>query len=167
MKSHYLIFLICIFTLANGGCGPQTPDTVCESLLPTLPTLAEIGSAQVSWTEAGIAETNTGSWSDGSNGDITFGTISMVIAKAQNGDETAELITASSFPICIPLGERSEQSGNATDSGTFVTDAAHTGMVAILGKENDEIIGRFQLVMGNASGETRDLQEGLFRVPQR
>jgi hypothetical protein len=167
MKSHYLIILMSILACANWGCGPQSPDTVCESLLPTLPTLAEIGSAQVSWTEAGTTETNTGSWSDGSNGDITFGTVSMVIAKAQNGEETAALIAASSFPICIPLGERSEQSGNATDSGTFVTDAEHTGMVAILGQENDEIIGRFQLVMGNASGEIRDLQEGLFRVPQR
>lgn len=167
MKNHLFIYLLGVMTAASWGCGAPSPDTVCDTLDPTLPTLAEIPSAQVSWNEAGITQTDTGTWSDGSNGDITFGTISMVIAKSQNGEETASLISANTFPICIPLGERSEQSGNATDTGTFVTDAMHTGMIAILGQENGEIIGRFHVVMGNASGEIRDLQDGLFRVPQR
>jgi hypothetical protein len=167
MKNPYFIYLISILSLASWGCGTPTPDTVCESLLPDIPTLTEIASAQVSWVEAGVTQNDSGTWSDGSNGDITFGTISMVIAKSQNGEDTADLITANTFPICIPLGERSEQGGNATDTGTFVTDAMHTGMIAILGQENGEIVGRFQVVMGNASGEIRDLQEGLFRVPQR
>ena len=91
----------------------------------------------------------------------------MIIAKNDLGEDTDSLIAADSFPICIPLGERSEQSGNATDTGTFVTDANHQGMVAILGQDNGEIVGRFFVTMGNASGEQRALENGLFRVPQK
>ena len=94
--------------------------------------MEEIGSGFVSWDETQISYSEPGTWSDGSNGDITFGTISMIIAKNDLGEDTDSLIAADSFPICIPLGERSEQSGNATDTGTFVTDANHQGMVAIL-----------------------------------
>ena len=39
---------------------------------------------------------------------------------------------------------------------------------AVFGVENGlELIGRFFVTMGNAAGETRALEKGLFRVPQR
>ena len=166
MKTCQLLLSV-FFLLSSLGCGPADDILVCGSLSATLPSVEEIGSGQVTWEEAQIAYAEPGTWSAGSNGDITFSTISMVIAKSETGENTDDLIEAGLFPICIPLGERSEQSGNATDTGTFVTDANHEGMIAILGQENDEIIGRFFVTMGNAAGETRALEKGLFRVPQR
>ncbi len=166
MKTYQLFWSL-FFLLGNIGCGQEDDGLVCGSLSATLPTVEDIGSGQVSWEETQIAYAEQGTWSGGSNGDITFSTISMVIAKSETGENTDGLIDAGLFPICIPLGERSEQSGNATDTGTFVTDANHEGMIAILGQENGEIIGRFFVTMGNAAGETRALEKGLFRIPKR
>ena len=163
----YQLFLGLFFLLSSLSCGQADDGLVCGSLSATLPTVEDIGSGQVSWEETQIPYAEPGTWSDGSNGDITFSTISMVIAKDETGENTDGLIEAGLFPICIPLGERSEQSGNATDTGTFVTDANNEGMIAILGQEDEEIIGRFFVTMGNAAGETRALENGLFRIPQR
>jgi hypothetical protein len=56
----------------------------------------------------------------------------------------ADLIEAAAFPICVPIGDRSETSGSANlVGGGFVSDATHTGGVAILGREGDTLLGRF------------------------
>ena len=158
-----------IFALFIGlaGCGSGEPNLVCGGLSGALPAADEITAGQVTWVEAGVSNGESGSWNGGSNGDITFGTITLIIAKDETGSDTDALIEAGSFPICIPLGERSAQSGNATDTGAFVTDANHGGHAVILSEDNGEITGRFDFTMGNAGGETRALTNGVFRISSR
>ena len=165
-KTHFSFAILALLG-GLGGCGPEEPELVCGGLSSEIPTPEEAVTGLASWTEAGITESEPGTWNGGSNGDITFGTITLIIAKDETGADTESLISAGTFPICVPLGERSEQSGNATDTGAFVTDASHGGHVVILGQEADDLIGRFSFTMGNASGETRELTHGTFRIPPR
>jgi hypothetical protein len=63
--------------------------------------------------------------------------------------------------------QRGEDSGQANlVEGGFVTDATHTGGVAILGKEGDNLIGRFSFELVSGDGEL-SFDDGVFNVPQR
>ena len=166
---HKMIIFSGLFVVALGvtACGEAEPDLICGGLSSALPTPEEAVSGLASWSEAGVSESEPGSWNGGTNGDITFGTITLIIAKDENGNNIDDLVSGGTFPICIPLGERSEQSGNATDTGAFVTDANNGGHVVILGQEANDLIGRFDFTMGNASGQVRELTNGVFRIPPR
>ena len=66
------------------------------------------------------------------------------------------------------MGARSETSGSANLLGDgFVTDADHTGGVAILGREGDTLLGRFAFELGNPAGDTLTFSDGAFRLPTR
>ena len=54
---------------------------------------------------------------------------------------------------------------NLVDGG-FVTDATHTGGVAILGKDGDTLIGRFSFDLVSGAGQL-SFTDGAFRLPQR
>lgn len=163
-----LIVLVCL-SWAPVACGPEAPADAC-GLSSAAPTEEEVvnGFLRATTDEGPFSE--MGSWSSGSNGDITAGTLSMIIANDESGSSVSELVGRGAFPICVPLGERSPSSGNATFDSRFVTDAARVGMVAILGEDGGMLFGRFEVELKDGSGVSADtfaFRDGSFRLPAR
>lgn len=162
-------FALAGMTLVAMGCGGESPADAC-GLSGTPPSEEEVvnGFLRAATDEGNFSE--MGSWSSGSNGDITAGTLSMIIANDESASAVSELVGRGAFPICVPLGERSPSSGNATYDSRFVTDASHTGMVAILGEDAGMLFGRFEVELKDGSGGSTDtfaFREGVFRLPAR
>jgi hypothetical protein len=115
----------------------------------------------------GEAFREAGTWAPAPASSITIGTLDMIIANDEAGVVVDDLIADGAFPICVLQGARSETSGQANlVEGGFVTDATHTGGVAILGKEGDTLIGRFSFDLV-AGGTELSFSDGTFSVPQR
>ena len=87
---------------------------------------------------------------------------------AHSAERMFDLIEAAAFPICVPVGARSETSGAANlVGGGFVSDATHTGGVALLAKDGDTLLGRFAFDLANPAGDTLTFSDGAFRLPAR
>lgn len=113
----------------------------------------------------GAAFKEEGTWKPSAS--ITIGTLDMVIVNDDQGLVVEDLIADGAFPICVLQGARSETSGAANlVEGGFVTDATHDGGVAILGKDGDNLIGRFGFDLA-AGADTLTFSDGVFNVPQR
>lgn len=168
IQSFVLCGLSCLVAAAV-GCEPAAEDSAC-GLSRTPPSAEEVMEGFVNATANGAPYTKSGSWSSGSNGDITAGTLSMIIANDETGSVVSELVGKGAFPICVPLGERSPSSGSAAYESKFVTDASHTGMVAILGEDAGFLFGRFEVQLKDGSGNSADtvaFTNGTFRIPAR
>lgn len=109
------------------------------------------------------------SWALGSNASLTVGTLDMIVAKDSTGSDFDTLLEDAAFPFCVPLGARSDTSGNATlnDSPVGVSDASHTGGVAVLALEGDVLVGRFEVDLALNGGGVLSLTDGVFRATQR
>jgi len=143
------------------------PSEICGQPT-TLPTDADVADGRGAATRSdGSAFDEAGSWSTATLS-ITMGTLDIIATNDETGSSVAELIEAAAFPICVPMGARSETSGSANLLGDgFVTDADHTGGVAILGREGDTLLGRFAFELGNPAGDTLTFSDGAFRLPTR
>jgi hypothetical protein len=143
------------------GC-PAELTEVCD--LPV--ELPDVESGRGSATRSdGEAFDEDAFWSPGSNASVTIGLLSMVIAKDETGLDFDTLLADGALPICVPQGERSDTSGNSSysDSPGFVTDAAHSGKVAVLSFDDDVLVGRFEVVVANpGSGATIEFTDGEF-----
>lgn len=166
MKALHVSSLVSGFFLA-AACGPFDAGEVCgqSGVAPTPEEVADgFGTALVD----GAPWQGPGSWAPGGNASVDVGTLSMVIAVDETGTEVADLIARRAFPICVPLGARSEQSGNASFEGSFLTDEAHTGGVAILEESDGLLLGRFSLeVTSPSTGESKRITDGAFRAERR
>lgn len=132
------------------------------------PTTDDIGSGQVSADRDGSPFTATGTWRPPPGGSFTAGNLDVIMENDEEGNATADLISEGTFPICVPIGARAEDSGQANlVEGGYVSDESNGGMFAILAEEDGEIVGRFEFTLANTSGETTTFSEGIFRVPQR
>lgn len=103
--------------------------------------------------------------------DIMAGDVQLYIGRDQDGQRVDEAINAGDFPICVLLNDQSDGTTYAfvmASNGSFITDSTHTGTVAILGKEGDQLIGRFEFEakQNSGSGTTR-LEDGSFRLGPR
>ncbi len=149
------------------GCGPGDPADVCGvSGVP--PTSDDVQNGFGQALRGGEIWKEEGSWAPGPNASIDIGTLSMVVAFDETGTQTSDLIARRAFPICVPLGERSPVSGNANFEGSFITDASHTGAVAILDEEGGFLVGRFEVeVVSPNDGTEIALGEGAFRLERR
>jgi len=133
-----------------------------------VPTADEVGEGRGTATHDGAAFESEGSWGAGPSASIDLGVLSMTIVNDETGAQTEDLISRGAFPICILLGERSEDTGAANYiQGGFVTDNDTGGMLSILGIEGSNILGRFNVDLENGSGETMTFEDGVFNVPQR
>ncbi len=145
--------------LTSGCPGPVAESCGQSTALPNVDD--GVGEATRSDGEAFREE---GTWAPAPSSSIVLGTLTMTITNDETGGVVDDLIADGAFPICVPMAERSETSGqaNLVDVG-LVTDATHTGGLAILGKEGDTLIGRFSFDL------TGDLSfdDGAFSVPQR
>lgn len=154
-----LPFLLCVACPAPGEvCGQPT----------TLPGDDEVADGRATATRSdGVAFDEAGSWNT-TTLSITMGTLDIIASNDETGSSVAELIEAAAFPICVPIRDRSETSGSANLlGGGFVSDADHTGGVAILGRQGTTLLGRFGFELANPRGETLTFTDGAFRLPSR
>lgn len=167
MSRHQLTLFWPLLTLPFlSACGPEVTDA-CGALSGVVPSAADVapGALLASLDQADF--TASGTWGDGPNGSIDAGLLSLIIPRDESGTLVSELVGRGAFPICIPLGERSDKSGNATYDSTYVTDANHTGMVAILAEEEGHIVGRFEVNLRSGNGDMTAFENGRFRLPRR
>jgi hypothetical protein len=163
MRPFPLLALPSLLCLACPG-----PSEICGQPT-TLPTDDDVADGRGAATRSdGAAFDEAGSWSTASL-DIVVGTLTMTASVDETGSQVAELIEAAAFPICVPIGERSETSGSANHVGdNLISDATHTGGVAILDRDGDTLIGRFGFeLVSPVSGETVTFSDGAFRLPTR
>jgi hypothetical protein len=158
---------ICL-PLAAAAAGCTGPAGDACGLSGAVPSTDEIASGQVSADRDGSAFTASGTWRPPPGGSFTAGNLDVIMENDEEGNDTADLITEGTFPICVTIGDRSETSGQANlVEGGYVSDGSNGGTFAILAEEDGEIVGRFAFTLANTSGDTTTFSEGLFRVPQR
>jgi len=154
----------CVF-----GCGPDgTRDDHCGLGLdrPELPT----GSGR--YVRDALTVTATGGgYRLGFPNDLVIGPITLNIKQDRDRRLVEELVRTSSFPICVPLDGNEDGSGYAfveDGSGSFATSADHSGMLAILAKSGEALLGRFGFEAGENSGNriTR-VEDGAFNLLPR
>jgi hypothetical protein len=148
------------------GCGPANAGEAC-GLPGAIPTDSDLANGQVRALRDGAEFTaSNATWSVGPSAALNAGELTIIIVNDETGSNTESLIGQGAFPLCIDLGERSGSSGNAQLVGTgFVSDAAHTGSLSILGNDGGMLSGRFEVTLADGSATTR-FSEGAFRVPQ-
>lgn len=162
------LLLVCLSPLALSlACGPGAEE-VCGGLPAALPTADEVpdgtGSAQLD----GAAFTGPASWAPGPNSSLDISTLSIIIAYDESGTETTDLIGRGAFPICVPVGERSPTVSAATYDGPYITNAEHTGMLAILDEQGGVLVGRFEIdLVENNTGDEITFSDGAFRAERR
>lgn len=157
--------VVCFFV---GGC-PGPVEEICGQST-ALPDVAS-GVAEATRSDGAAFNADAGSWALAPSSSVVIGTLTMIMANDEAGLVVDDLIADGAFPICVPQGARSETSGQANlsdASDSFVTDDAHDGGLALLGKEGDDLIGRFGFDMVSGDGSTTlTLSDGAFRLPQR
>lgn len=162
-----LTLLATLLALGALACGPDSPPDVC-GLSGVKPETDEVLDGFASAQRDGEAWQEAGTWSPGPNAALNLGLLILTVAADETGTETTDLVARRAFPICIPLGLRSETSGNASFDGRFLTDASHGGSVAILGEQGGHLLGRFELELKDNNGtDTTAFTEGAFRVPRQ
>lgn len=152
--------------LALSGC-PNDLTEVC-GLPAGVPEGVEDGQGTA--TKDGNPFEGPATWSPGSNASITVGLLTFIVAKDVTGTDFDQLIADNALPICVPQGERGDTSGNAAfnDTPGFVSDAAHTGSVALLSFDNDVLVGRFAVELVNSgTGETVSFEDGAFAATRQ
>jgi hypothetical protein len=160
-----ILMSIALTSLLLSACGPGGAD-VC-GLSGVVPTTADVLDGRARGSQDGTAFDIGGTWAPGPSGSIDIGTLSMVIAVDETGTDVGDLVGRRAFPICIPLGERSETSGNASWDGSYITDSSHTGAVAILDEDAGFLAGRFEVTLLESGGAMTAFTDGVFRLPQR
>ena len=152
-----------VVAVSLAGC-PGPVEQICGQSTE-LPDVAD-GFGEATRSD-GETFREAGTWGPAPSSTIVIGVLTMIIANDETGVVVDDLIADGAFPICVPQADRSETSGQANlVEGGFVTDAEHTGGVAILAKEGDTLIGRFGFDLVSGTGEL-SFSDGVFRVPQR
>lgn len=153
------------------GCGPDGEE-FC-GLSAAVPEESEVteGNLRADFTTAEGSEENfaeRGTWGPGPSASIEAGFLSLIVARDETGSDVTDLIERGAFPICIPLRDRSDSSGQANYvEGGFVTNNNATGNLSILGRDGNSIIGRFEALLENTQGQSLSFTDGAFHVPQR
>ncbi|MEW5854955.1 MAG: hypothetical protein AB2A00_39630 [Myxococcota bacterium] len=156
----------------GAACGPQEEDNACglKKALPDTPsgTLQATRDGQPYTANSGIR-----GYRLTDRFDIVAGDVTLNIPRDKDGKRVDEAVNAGNFPVCIVL--KSQQAGNPPSyafvnagGNSYVTDDTHGGTVAILAKEGDELVGRFEFeaVQNSGSGTTK-FEDGSFRLGPR
>jgi hypothetical protein len=147
------------------GC-PNELTEVC-GLAPELPEVAA-GRGQAELDGAPFDQ--PASWAPGSSASVTIGLLDLVIPRDETGLDFDQLLEDAALPFCARLGEQSATVGKAILNGspTFVSDSTHTGGVAILARDGDLLVGRFEAELVSPNGdETRTFENGVFQATRR
>lgn len=161
--------VMALFGASVLGCGPDgTLEDRCGLGLerPELP----IGSARYVRDTLSVTATG-GGYRLGFPNDIVIGPITLNIKQDRDRRLVEELVRTSSFPICVPLDGSDDGSGYAfveDGAGSFATSAEHSGMLAILAKSDDALIGRFAFEAGeNMGSRITRVEDGAFNLQPR
>jgi hypothetical protein len=158
--------LVALSSVAFLACSPD-PGEVC-GVSGVIPEESEVALGRGEAMQDGAAFSGGASWAPGPNSSLDIGTLSIIIGVDESGTATADLIERGAFPICVPVGERDINSGSAQLVGTaLVSDASHTGGVAILAESGGVISGRFAVDLADTSGGTTSFTDGVFRAERR
>lgn len=157
--------LLAVVVLAAAGC-PGAPAESCgQSTTP--PTEDDVARGRGKATRSdGVALDAEGSWSVAQS-DVVVGTLVMQMPVDETGATVTDLIADGAFPICVPMGERSETSGAANLLPGFVTNANTRGGLAVLAKDGDTLFGRFAFDMQDQQGNSLAIDDGVFIVDLR
>lgn len=168
VPSSLALATVCLAAVALVGCGPSDPADVC-GLSGVLPTSDEVENGFGAAVRDGQPFKEAGTWGAAPLGSIDIGTLSLAIPFDETGTEVTDLIARRAFPICVRLGERSDTVGAANlVEGGYVTDAQHTGAVAILGEEGGFLVGRFVIdLVSESEGAETSFEDGVFRLERR
>jgi hypothetical protein len=102
---------------------------------------------------------------------IEAGDLTLMIGKDKDGNNVKSLVDSGKFPICVLLSDQSNGTAYAqvrASGRSYGTDSSHTGTVAILEKNGNELVGRFELVgVENSGSSTTKLENGAFRLGPR
>jgi hypothetical protein len=166
---RFLLAPVVLF-VAGANCLPGDNDDACglKSGKPDTPS----GTLQA--TRDGnlyIANTGLRGYKGTDRMDIVAGDVTLYVGKDRDGKRVDEQVAAGKFPVCVLLHENTDGTGyafvNATGS-SYITDSSHTGTVAILAKEGDELLGRFEFrATRNSGGGTTTFEDGSFRLGPR
>ena len=163
MRAFLLPFLVLV-VVTLPGCKEEVEE-ICD--LPTALPDVDDGKATADRSD-GEAFSVEASWKPGDGGSLTLGVLDIIIENEESGSDTADIIEDGAFPICVRLGERGEKKGSANYiDGGYVTNAEHTGSVALLGNEDDLLVGRFQIDLANPAGDELSFSDGVFSASLR
>ncbi len=160
MRTPIALFAVVMSLLA--GC--PAPSELC-GVSTSLPSLDEAPSGRAKGTKNGAAFEESGTWAPAPSRSIVIGLLTLSTRVDDTGSDIDGLIEAGAFPICALQREASE-TVNVASEGAFLTSAAAGGGLAILGKEGNELIGRFSLELQNNGGDELSYS-AAFRLPQR
>ena len=155
--------LLLLLPLLALGC-PANLASVCD--LPTdLPTDVDDGRGKATRSD-GAAFNELASWSPGTNASVDVGLLDMILAKDETGTDFDQLVGDNAFPFCVRLGARGDKTGQADDNeSASVSDATHTGGVAVLKLDANTLIGRFQVtVVNSGTGAVISFTDGAFKA---
>jgi hypothetical protein len=165
-------FALSLSALTAIACAPEAESESCGGLLQTLPdtptgTLQATRDGAPYTANAGIR----GYRLQNEQTNIEAGDVSLYVGKDKDGNTIDQAISEESFPICIFLNDQSDGTTYAmarASGSSYLTDSTHTGTVVILGKDGDEILGRFafEALQNSGSGTTR-FEDGSFRLGPR
>lgn len=158
-----------IAALAALACEPVIDDNDPCGLGIERPDIAP-GSARF-LRDGVLTSTTGGGYKLDFPNDIVVGMITMNIKQDTDRRLVADLIDTNSFPICVPLDAADDGSGYAIiEDGlvSYSTSASHTGMLAILTKQDSALIGRFGFVAAENHGDriTRIEQGAFYLFPR-
>lgn len=161
MSTRFCALGALVLLLTSLSCGPNL-ENAC-GLSGGIP--ADLAANTFSASLDGEAFNESASISLGSNGSITAGLLSIIVAVDESGTAVDELIGRKAFPICVPLAERSVTTGQASFPPAFITNAQSTGTLSILDEQGGEIFGRFESELAdNGGGAPVNFTEGEFRI---
>lgn len=103
--------------------------------------------------------------------DLITGELILNMELDDQGASVAQRLAVDDFPICVPLDDSADGSGYAfvedTDS-SFSTTAAHTGSLAIVARDGEQLIGRFSFdALQNGGSAITQVRAGVFCLPPR
>lgn len=163
-----LRFTLLLPLVGLAACGPTDPADVC-GLSGVPPTADDVQNGFGEALRDGAPFKEAGTWGAAPLASIDIGTLSLAVPFDETGTEVTDLIARRAFPICARLGDRSDTvgAGNLVEGG-YVTDASHTGAVAILGEDGGFLTGRFVVdLISSSEGAETSFTDGVFRLERR
>jgi hypothetical protein len=167
VRAALVVAVVVVVPAFAGGC-PKSLD--CGGLSSEPPAdLADGKAKAVRSDNAAFDEDAT--WAPGSNASVDMGGLDLTVAKDETGTPFDDLVGDGAFPICVPLASRSDTTGVANllaSPHSFLSDATHTGNVALLQLDGDLLLGRFAVDMVSSDGaQTLSFTDGAFSARRR
>ncbi len=144
-------FVFSLFFVA--ACGPDSPCGVSwDGAEPELGTMV---------LSDGTVLTN-GSWAPTR---INAGTLTIDV-RAMGNEATLSDALSGELPVCRTLDDQNDAI-IYQDNGPWITNASHTGKLAITEVTDEAIKGQFEATLKSTTGEERTVKGAFFVAPSR